>query len=877
LLGTAKSMSARSQPRWCATYRLQLGGELGFARAAELAPYLAALGVSHVYLSPILRAERGSTHGYDVVDHGAVNGELGGEEGFVAMCGALERHGLAVLLDIVPNHMSISSADNLWWNDILENGQASRYADYFDVDWAAGAATPEKVLMPILGDHYGVVLEAGDIRLARTGARFFVRVYERELPAAPRSIAEILGPAATLAGCDELAFLADAFAALPSPSTADADARTRRARDQRVLQTMLARLLDEGSAASAIDETLRAIEADTHRLDAFLDRQNYRLAHWKTSRHDLGYRRFFDVNELVALRMEHRQAFADTHRTIIRLVKEGLVAGLRIDHVDGLRDPERYLDWLRAEVGDAYVVVEKILARDERIPGEWPVEGTTGYDFLSVLNGLFVDRAGAGEIDAIYREHTRNPKSFHETALAAKEEVLASSLASDLLRLVVLLRQVCELHRRYRDYGDPELASAITAMLIELPVYRTYLRPPRPVRSEDAAIVRGAAERARARVAGLEPLVDLVEKLLLGELPGTLEETFVCRFQQLSGPLAAKGIEDTALFRYSRLLSLNEVGVDPDRIGTTLDEFHRFCADVGRRTPRTLVATSTHDTKRSEDVRLRISLLSFHAERWREVVRACEAVAQRGGHTAAVDPETRWYLYQTLAGAWPIEHDRLCAHLEKATREAKRGTSWTRPGEEFERAVKALAQDLGRDSDLKGLLDLTIESLARDHMRLVLSNTLLHLTAVGVPDLYQGTEVVDDSLTDPDNRRPVDFAMRAALANEVAAMPAEDALARGASAAKLWLVMRTLELRRREPDAFEGSYEPVFGDDRVVAFARGGRVVVVAPRTPHAPSGTIALPSGRWRDVLVGGIAHGEVRIAELLARFPVALLLREQ
>jgi (1->4)-alpha-D-glucan 1-alpha-D-glucosylmutase len=864
------------RPRWRATYRLQLGADLGFARAAELAPYLAALGVSHVYLSPILAATPGSTHGYDVVDPRVVNPELGGEEAFVAMCAAFDAHGLGVLLDIVPNHMSIASANNEWWNDILENGPASPYADYFDVDWNTGGPAQDKVLMPILGDQYGIVLESGDIRLARRGARFFVRVYEREMPAAPRSVAEILRPAAERAGSDELAFLADAFAELPSPSVVEPEARLRRARNKRVLETMLARVLEVPALASAVDDALREIASDHKLLDAFLDRQNYRLAHWKTSRHDLGYRRFFDVNELVALRTEHLPALVDTHRTVLRLLRSGAIDGLRVDHVDGLRDPRRYLEWLRSEAGDTYVVVEKILAKNEPVPADWPIEGTTGYEVMAALNGLFVDRAGAAEIDAIYREATGNTKTFAETAREAKEEILATSLASDLLRLVVLLRRIVEMHRRYRDYGDAELSTAIAAVLVELPVYRTYVRPGRPTRPEDESLVRGAVARARARLTGLEPVADLIGALLLGTMGGEAEETFVARFQQLSGPLAAKGIEDTALYRYSRLLSLNDVGLDPDDAFTAMGEFHRFCGEVGRRFPRTLAAASTHDTKRSEDVRIRLSLLSFHPERWREIVRACEAVATRGDF-GIVDPETRYYLYQTLLGAWPIEVERVGAHMEKAAREAKRRTSWARNDPAFERALGQLVHALHGDRDLAGLLDLVVASLEPEETKLMLAHTLLRLTAVGVPDVYRGTELVQRSLTDPDNRLPVDFARRARLLEEVAEISGEQALARGAGEAKLWLVKRTLAVREREAGAFEGGYEPLSIDDRIVAFIRGGRVMTIAPRTPHEHEATLVLPPGRWRDAFSDSAIDGDsIAIRELLARFPVALLVKE-
>lgn len=863
------------RPRWRATYRLQLGADLGFARAAELAPYFAALGVSHVYLSPILQATRGSTHGYDVVDPRVVSAELGGEEALHAMCAALDAHGLGVLLDIVPNHMSIGSADNEWWNDILENGPASPYADYFDVDWNQGGAAQDKVLMPILGDQYGIVLEQGEIRLVRHGARFFVRVYDRELPAAPRSTAEILRLAAERARSEELAFLADAFAELPSPSVAEPEARLRRARDQRVLRTVLGRVLEDVQRASTVDDALREIERDRERLDAFLDRQNYRLAHWKTSRHDLGYRRFFDVNELVAVRTEHRPALVDTHRTILRLVRSGAIDGLRVDHVDGLRDPQRYLEWLRAEAGDTCIVVEKILAKNERVAADWPIEGTTGYELLGALNGLFVDGAGAAEIDAIYREATGNTRSFAEIAREAKEEILGTSLASDLLRLVVLLRQIVEAHRRYRDYADAELSTAIAAILVELPIYRTYVRPGEAIRPEDEAAIRGAVTRARTRLADFEPLADLVEGLLLGTIRGAAEDAFVARFQQLSGPLAAKGVEDTALYRHSRLLSLNDVGLDPDDAVTAIGEFHRFCAEVGRRFPRTLAATSTHDSKRSEDVRVRLSLISFHPERWREVIRACEAVAARGDF-AIVDAETRYYLYQTMLGAWPIEVDRVSAHMEKAAREAKRGTSWARTDHGFERALGELVRALHVDRDLRRLLDRVVTSLEPEETKLVLAHTLVHLTALGVPDIYQGNELVERSLTDPDNRRPVDFERRASLVREVRELTAEQVLTRGASEAKLWLVMKALGVRAREAAAFEGSYEPLSVDDRIVAFVRGGRVVALAPRTPHEHDAKLELPRGRWRDALTDVTVAGELAVRDLLSRFPVALLVRE-
>jgi (1->4)-alpha-D-glucan 1-alpha-D-glucosylmutase len=866
---------------------------MGFDEAAGLAPYLRDLGASHLYCSPVLQAARGSTHGYDVVDHARLRDELGGPAAWRRMCATLDAHGLGVLLDVVPNHMAIAGRDNPWWWDVLENGPASRWAGYFDVDWDP----PERrlrqtVLVPILGDHYGRVLEAGELRLARDGAAFVIRYHAHEVPVSPRSLDGLLTAAAARAGSPELESLASAFARLPHATATDRASVQERHRDKEVLRAQLARLCADAPAiAAAIDGEVERVNADPDSLDDLLGRQNYRLAYWRTAGQELDYRRFFDVSTLVALRVEDPQVFDDTHRLVFDLVRSGCVDGLRIDHPDGLRDPEGYLVRLRHECPEARVVVEKILAPDEALPASWPVAGTTGYDFLNVVLGLFVDPAGEAPLTELHGRFTGDTEAFDAAAYRSRHDVMRTVLAADLERLTATFVDVCAAHRRYRDYTRRELRDALRETIAALDVYRTYVQATAGrVGDEDVRRIGNAVEAAGRRRPDLDAaLLAFLGDVLLLRHRGDAEAELTMRFQQVSAAVMAKGVEDTAFYRWGPLVALNEVGGDPARFGTSVEAFHRRNAEAARRGAGSLLATSTHDTKRGEDTRLRITLLSEIPERWAAAVWRWAEMNERHRRGGMPDRALEYLLYQTVVGAFPLSVERAVAYVEKATREAKRHTSWIDPNPAYDAAARGFVEGVLGDSAFAADLEAFVRPLVAAGRDASLAQTLLKLTAPGVPDLYQGSELWDLALVDPDNRRPVDWALRRRLLDAVGEAAPEDVLPReDEGSPKLWLVARVLGFRRERPGPFgpDAGYTPLATAGahagRAVAYLRADEVAVVVPRLVLGRGDdwldtTVEVPAGRWRDVLARTeVAGGTIRLAELLARCPVALLARD-
>jgi (1->4)-alpha-D-glucan 1-alpha-D-glucosylmutase len=844
-----------------ATYRVQLNAGFTFDDAAAVVDYLRDLGVSHVYCSPYLQAAPGSTHGYDVVDPHRLNDELGGADAHARLLTALAADGMSHVLDIVPNHMAVGvGRANAWWWDVLENGPSSRYAAYFDIDWdPPERRLTTKVLVPILGDHYGRVLEAGELQVARDGGSFTVRYHDHEAPVSPRTIDDLLARAAERAGSDELASLATAFGRLPHALATDRASAEERHRDKEVLRNRLAEVLAADTAlAVAVDEEVKALDEDADELDRLLQRQNYRLAYWRTAGRELDYRRFFDIATLAALRVEEPHVFDDTHALVLDLVRAGHVTGLRVDHVDGLRDPGAYLERLRQAAGrGTTIVVEKILSDDETLPAGWPVEGTTGYDFLAEVDALLVDAGDATEkaLTDVYGRFTGETSSFDDVATAAKHEVMRSVLAADVERVTELFVLVCEADRRHRDYTRNELRDALRETAAAFDVYRTYV----PVGVE-------RIERATARAADRRPDLEPEQFRFLGDVLAGDNE-LAARFQQLTPPVMAKAVEDTAFYRYHRFVAANEVGGHPAHLGMPVARFHerqRARAEAGA---RSLLTLSTHDTKRSADVRARLAVLAELAEPWEA------AVWQWANHNEAhrtdgrPDRNAEYLLYQTLVGAWPLPADRAVAYMEKASKEAKVHTSWIDPQPAYDGALRAFTAGVVADAAFVA----DIERFLRDHdvvaagRRNSLVQVALAHTAPGVPDTYQGTELWDLSLVDPDNRQPVDYALRRRLLAEVATMDAPDAAARidvddDPGLPKLWLVHRLLQLRARRPELFapDAGYEPLAVDgpdgDRVIAYARaGGRLAVVATRFPTRgavdPSTTVELPGDGWTAV----------------------------
>jgi (1->4)-alpha-D-glucan 1-alpha-D-glucosylmutase len=875
-----------------ATYRLQFHAGFTLDDASTVIDYLADLGVSHLYSSPYLQARRGSTHGYDVVNPQRVNAELGGIQAHTRLCRTLQRYGLGQVLDIVPNHMAITGPENPWWWDVLENGPASRYATYFDVDWdPPETRLRHTVLLPILGDHYGRVLEAGEIQLERDHSAFMLRYHDHVVPVSPRSLDSLLAAAAERCRSDVLAFIADALGWLPPATATDWASVQRRHRDKEVLRQQLARfLVEQPGGAAAIDGVIAAMNADADALDALLERQNYRLAFWRAAARDLGYRRFFDINTLVALRMEDERVFSDTHALVLKWLSDGSLDGVRVDHPDGLRDPAAYCRRLHRASPHAWVVVEKILESEERLPREWPVAGTTGYDFLNRVSGLFVDPAAEGPLTELYVAFTGESGDYAALVRDKKHQVLRDLLGSDVNRLTGLFLEICERFRRHRDYTRHELHEALRELVACFPVYRTYVQAGTGhVSREDARYVNEAVERAKDSRPDLDAvLFDFLADLLLLRVRGALESELVMRFQQLTGPAMAKGLEDTAFYCFNRLVSLNEVGGDPSRFGVSPATFHQACLEAQRRWPQAMLATSTHDTKRSEDVRARIHLLSEIPQLWGEAVGRWAALNERHRHGAWPDRNAEYVFYQTLVGAWPIESERIANYMEKAVREAKVHTTWTEVNREYEEALRAFVEAVLTNAEFIADLEAFVTPLVDYGYVNSLAQALVKLTAPGVPDLYQGTELWDFSLVDPDNRRPVDYKRRRQLLADLPAATPETVWERRREGLpKLWLTYQTLAFRRRHPDLFgpQGAYQPLSASglraEHVVAFARGGEAITVIPRLTRRIDGewgttTIELPPGCWHNELTGDeTPKGRVPLAELFGRFPVCLLSR--
>jgi (1->4)-alpha-D-glucan 1-alpha-D-glucosylmutase len=880
-----------------ATYRVQLNAGFTFDDAAAIADYLAALGASHLYCSPILQATAGSTHGYDVVDHRHLNSELGGRPGYRKLAGRLAEAGLGEVIDVVPNHMALAGRANAWWWDVLENGPSSVYASHFDIDWdPPQRKLADTVLMPVLGDQYGRVLEAGELVLERQDGSFTVRYHDQQAPISPRTLGGLLTKAAARARSEELESLAVAFGRLPHAHRTDRAAVTERHRDKEVLRARLAdRCRARPAVAKAIDAEVEAVNSDPDALDDLLGQQNFRLAYWRTGAEELSYRRFFDIETLAGLRVEDEAVFADTHGLILGLVADGSVDGLRVDHVDGLADPEGYLARLRDATGGAYVVVEKILEAGEQLPESWPVAGTTGYEFLNQAGQLFVDVGNEAAMRGAYTSFTGLHQDYADIVYEAKLQIMREDLAAEVERLTALLADVCERHRRQRDHTRRELRDALREIIAAMGVYRTYFRPGRAAdttgTAADTEHLAAAVAAATRRRPDLDAeLLRFIRDLITGDYAGAGESAFAVRFAQVSAPVMAKGVEDTAFYRYQPLVSLNEVGGDPARFGASAAGFHRAMATAAERWPQTMLTLSTHDTKRSGDVRARINVLSELPGPWEQAVLRWSERNRRHKQNECPDRGAEYLLYQSLVGAWPVGAGRAAAFMHKAAKEAKVHTSWTDPDTGYDDAlsafVTAVLADEGFVADLESFLA-EHAIVARGRVS-SLAQTTLMLTCPGVPDLYQGTEVWDLSLVDPDNRRPVDYAARRALLQSLSGATPEAALARDDDGGpKLWLIHRVLTHRRSNPGPYgpASGYEPleVTGprSSHAVAFTRTGGLVTVVPRLTRPGEAwehtTVALPAGEWVSVLTGDRAGGgEVGVAELLQRFPVAVLARE-
>jgi (1->4)-alpha-D-glucan 1-alpha-D-glucosylmutase len=911
----AVSEEPRASGSPAATYRLQFRSGFTFSDAERLVPYLHDLGISHVYCSPYLKARAGSSHGYDIVDHNALDPEVGDEETFESFVAALRRHGMGQILDFVPNHAGIGSAENAWWHDVLEYGRASPFAEFFDIDWEPSASRLRgRVLLPFLGDHYGELLERGELGLVFDAERgsFRAAYHEHRFPIRPRDYSRILGPG--LAALErrlgphhhvvvELRRLQDAFAQLAPPS---ASARARASSRQRAEQAKreLARLAAiEAAAATCLEEAARALEGkpgDPRSFEALhrlLEAQHYRLAYWRVADDEVNYRRFFDINELAGLRVERADCFERVHELVFRWLEAGKLDGLRIDHVDGLLDPRRYCEQLRARFSGLYLVVEKILAPHERLRADWLIEGTTGYDFLNLVNGLLVDGKAEGALERVYREFSRRDSSFEEVRYRSKKHVVNFLLASEHHVLAHRLKRLAEASWRTRDLTETSLREALKEIVACFPVYRSYADE-RGAREEDRREIEAALRAARERSSDPEQsLFDWIGGLLLIESQRRASGPrhrrrdvvdFAMRFQQYTAPVVAKGLEDTSFYRYFRLVSLNEVGGDPHRLGISAEEFHAANQERAASWPRGMLATATHDTKRGEDLRARIDVISEMPGEWESHVLRWAALNEplkRGfGSEPAPTRNDEYLLYQTLLGSWPGEApgefdlseyiERIETYMRKAVREGKESSSWRHPDTGYEAALRRFIRGiLEPGSSFRADFEPFATRIAAYGALNGLSQLVLKLTAPGVPDLYQGCELWDLALVDPDNRRPVDFEHRVRLLDELRRVFGESPasatgdvsmLARSWRDGRLKLLVtwRLLSFRRRNRELFQaGDYVPLEAHGEragnVCAFARGlGRVrlIVAVPRLCAAlprPAGPFPLGQAAWGDTVL--------------------------
>ena len=920
------------------TYRLQLHKEFTLRHALELVDYLARLGVSHVYASPILTARPGSTHGYDIVDHNQLNPELGTPADFDAFVSALHARGMGLVLDIVPNHMGVGGRDNAWWLDTLKWGEQSPYARFFDIDFKTNRRGMRgKVMIPVLGELYGKVLESGGITLRFDAAfgGFNAWYHEHCFPIDPRDYARILAaagdaPAAHRPLLERLAQLARQEGDVYQQGRAlESELLAAAQRDP-----ALARHLEQ--AAAALNGTPGNLESWLP-LHALLQEQSYRPSYYRAAADEINYRRFFNINDLAGIRVELEELFEETHRLVLRWVSEGKVQGLRIDHIDGLYDPRTYCQRLQTRAGrpeqPAYIVVEKILAPHERLPHDWPIAGTSGYDSLNVINGVFVDQSNERSVDRVYRHFTRRHASFDDVLTASKQLIMQAALASEMNVLANELHRLAQRNLMSRDFTLRSFRDALEEVFAHMPVYRTYVTPD-GASDQDHRFIEWAVGKARKASQGADTgIFDFIRDAFTGALGegSTYDRAAVFRVamraQQISGPVMAKGMEDTAFYRYQRLISLNEVGGDPRRFGISPALFHRINAERLERWPHDMLAGSTHDTKRGEDARARINVLSEHPREWAREVAAWTRInrsrrTELEGAGAMPNPSDEYLFYQSLVGAWPLDldlHDeaqvasfcdRVSAFMLKAVREGKESSSWDNPHAEYEAALEHFVRDSLRPSSTNSFPEQMarwVDRVARPGAINSLAQTLLRLTIPGMPDTYRGCELWDLSLVDPDNRRPVDYATRRRLlelcervASEVGSgerrAAALDELAQGwrDGREKLYLLRAVLRFRREHPRLFQaGAYVPLMASgplaEHVVAFARrdgADEAVVIVPRLTSKLARnaagavdwhgtTLELPGGRYTSPLTGETfdASAPLAVERVLERFPVALL----
>lgn len=939
-----------------ATYRLQLHADFNLERAAGIVDYLDDLGITDVYTSPLMTATPGSTHGYDVTDYHRINPELGPEGALETLSRQLSRRKMGLLVDWVPNHMGVAIGHNRYWSDVLENGPSSLFAHFFDIDWRPMRRDLEdRVLLPLLGDQYGDVLERGELRIVTDSSWFKLAYFEHQLPLGPKSLVPLFELALTRIASgsgteeaenrEELESITTALRRLPDRHETAHELKRERAREIEVVKRRLKALFDSSDGVrNAFEEALEQVNGTAGSpssfdiLDNILDRQSYRLSFWQVAAEEINYRRFFDVNELAAVRMEDESVFREAHATLFKLVDAGHVQGLRLDHTDGLYDPYEYFVKLQTRFRSTApsdellspddvarplpILVEKILQHGEALPEEWPVDGTTGYEFGVAVRGLWVAANAERELTRIYTEVTGDQRSFADHEYEAKRYVVRYVLISELNVMAQAAQRIAMSDRHHRDFTLLGLTRALIEVVCAFPVYRTYLRAGKPVSPRDERVIRATVRLARMRNPQLNSsMFAFLEELLLLRLDGSQTDkqeyvSFALRFQQLTGPIMAKALEDTAFYRYSRLICRNEVGDHPAKLHTSVAEFHLENANRARTWPLAMVTTATHDTKRGDDAAARIAVLSELPREWEKAVhqwRELTASARDEVDDRPVpEPALEYAFYQTLVGVWPFGasleaaeplRERLEAYILKAAREAKTATSWLNRNEEYETSLRAFVNRVIKDKRFVSAVATFCARIDRAGATNALAQTLLRLVVPGIPDTYQGAELWNQSLVDPDNRRPVDYEVRRQYLDEILskkdkaeALAAELLESYPDGRIKLWVTHAALQLRKRAPELFsQGVYVPLVTDEHAIAFSRehGGRCVVcVVPRLSLGLTGEerFALGSvwaerailnvkpGRYRELLSGRTltVSERLNLEDAFAVLPIALFERE-
>src|SRR5215467_11678758 len=936
------------------TYRLQFNRRFTFANAVEIVGYLRELGVSDVYASPYFQASPESLHGYDITDHNKLNRAIGSRRDYDGWVAQLQAHDMGQVLDFVPNHVGIANDRNAWWMDVLENGPSSQYAHYFDIDWQPlKTDLRNKVLLPILGDQYGRVLERGELHVRFEEGTFYVLYGERRLPVAPGTYRYVLEVALkNLAEYKDDVFYAElqsiltALEYLPKRTETDAKRIAERAREKEIIKRRLERRCAEApQVLRAVEKALAQINGSPgkprsfDKLDELLNAQSYRLAFWRVAAEEINYRRFFDVNELAAIRIELPEVFDAVHRLVLELVSTGAVSGLRVDHPDGLYLPREYFSKLQQRSAKAlrmalprdgwaiYMVAEKILTSSEMLRKDWQVHGTTGYEFADQVAQMLADASAETAITKTFHRFIGHSIPFGHLLYAKKLLVMKLAVANDVDVLGNMLDRLSERNRWYRDFTNEALSRTVRETIACFPVYRTYVEPGQPVAEEDRQIVDRAIAAAKRRNPAMEESIfNFLRDVLLLRSPQDLDAAgraahahFILKFQQTTGPVMAKGLEDTVFYIYNRLAGLNEVGGEPQQFGSSVATFHEWNLDRHRNWPAALLATSTHDTKRSEDVRARMVAISETPELWRRSLQRWSTANHRWKRMVndleAPDANEEYLLYQTLLGTWPMQAngepeplpspdyiERIQAYMTKALKEAKINTSWIQPNEEWDAEMHDFIARILDSSPRNKFLPIFLPA-AKEIIRLgainSLTQTLLKLTSPGVPDIYQGNEIWDFSLVDPDNRRPVDYKVRAEMLSCLTTKSPEELLQNWADGRiKMFLTQRALHFRSEHVDLFRnGDYLPLPASgafaDCVIAFARKldrRSVIVIVPRLSSRvgfpPIGdkwkdtSIELPEGfplkRWRQIFTGHelwIKDRQIRLTDAMSMLPFAMI----